>query len=67
MGGSGAIQVIVNSYYCGQVVKNNGKWLFYLNARSELSSFEILIFNTTLLRSRLLSNVMVLGVVNSGL
>jgi hypothetical protein len=42
MGSSGSIQVMLNNWYLGQVVRYGGDWFFYLNRNSDLGNFEIL-------------------------
>ena len=52
-GAGGSFQVVIDDYYCGQVVRCNGEWLFHLNSKSELSSFEILTLKEALIQDDL--------------
>jgi hypothetical protein len=47
-GASGAIQLVINNFYQGQVVRYNEEWIFYLNSTSEINSYEILMLREAL-------------------
>jgi hypothetical protein len=40
---SGTFQILIDRYYHGQITRYNGKWIAYLNSKSDLTSNDLLI------------------------